>query len=124
MGALPLAMARLGAQVTLSENYGYYEGAFDELRDYLAAEGVEIWNLDLSEPLESVPEERFDLVAAMAILEHLPVLAPAAAAQREGLARGERSARRRRAEHRVLAESSRPDARHQPAAPDGRRVSR
>ena len=72
MGALPLALVRLGARVTLSENYGYYEGAFDELRDYLAAEGVEIWNLDLSEPLESVPAERFDLVAAMAILEHLP----------------------------------------------------
>lgn len=72
MGALPLAMVRLGAQVALSENYGYYEGAFDELRDYLAAEGVEIWNLDLSEPLESVPADRFDLVAAMAILEHLP----------------------------------------------------
>ena len=33
---------------------------------------MEIWNLDLSEPLESVPEDRFDLVAAMAILEHLP----------------------------------------------------
>lgn len=49
-----------------------YEGAFDELRDYLAWEGVEIWNLDLSEPLESVPGDRFDLVAAMAILEHLP----------------------------------------------------
>jgi SAM-dependent methyltransferase len=72
MGALPLALVRLGAQVALSENYGYYEGAFDELRDYLAREGVEIWNLDLSEPLESVPADRFDLVAAMAILEHLP----------------------------------------------------
>jgi SAM-dependent methyltransferase len=74
MGALPLAMVRLGAHVALSENYGYYNGAFDDLRDFLAAEGVEIWNLDLSEPLESAPADRFDLVAAMAILEHLPSL--------------------------------------------------
>ncbi len=124
MGALPLAMARLGAQVTLSENYGYYEGAFDELRDYLAAEGVEIWNLDLSEPLESVPADRFDLVAAMAILEHLP------SSPRPLLLNAKA----------LLAESGRlvvdvpniaywPNrvglhARHQPATPDGRRVSR
>lgn len=72
LGALPLALVRLGAQVTLSEKYGYYHGAFDELRDYLVDEGVEIWDLDLSEPLESPPAKRFDLVAAMAILEHLP----------------------------------------------------
>jgi SAM-dependent methyltransferase len=57
--------------VTLSERYDYYDGAFDELRDFLAGEGVEIWDLDLSEPLEPLPSERFDLVAAMAILEHL-----------------------------------------------------
>jgi SAM-dependent methyltransferase len=72
LGALPLALTRLGARVTLSEKYGYYHGAFDELRDLLVAEGVEVWDLDLSEPLESTPAARFDLVAAMAILEHLP----------------------------------------------------
>ncbi len=72
MGALPLAMVRLGAHATLSEHYGYYDGAFDDLRDFLSAEGVEIWDLDLSEPLEPAPAGRFDLIAAMAILEHLP----------------------------------------------------
>ena len=72
MGTLPLALARLGARVTLSEHYDYYEGAFDELRDYLLEQGVEVWDLDLSEPLGSQPDDRFDLVLAMAILEHLP----------------------------------------------------
>lgn len=72
MGPLPLALVRLGARVTLSEHYAYYDGAFDELRDYLIAQGVEVWDLDLSEALGSPPDERFDLVLAMAILEHLP----------------------------------------------------
>ena len=72
MGTLPLALVRLGARVTLSEHYGYYDGAFDELRDYLVEQGVEVWDLDLSEPLGSQPDDRFDLVLAMAILEHLP----------------------------------------------------
>ena len=71
MGAFPLALAWVGARVTLTERYDYYSGAFDELRDFLVAEGVEVWDLDLSEPLKQRPEERFDLVAAMAILEHL-----------------------------------------------------
>jgi SAM-dependent methyltransferase len=71
MGAFPLALAWVGARVTLTERYDYYSGAFDELRDFLAGQGVEVWDLDLSEPLEPLPKERFDLVAAMAILEHL-----------------------------------------------------
>jgi hypothetical protein len=33
-------MTRLGARVALSENYGYYEGAFDDLLDYLAMRGI------------------------------------------------------------------------------------
>ena len=72
MGPLPLALVRLGARVTLSEHYDYYDGAFDELRDYLIGQGVEVWDLDLSEALDSQPDDRFDLVLAMAILEHLP----------------------------------------------------
>lgn len=71
MGALPLALARIGVDVTLSEKYGYYYGAFDDLRDHLAAAGVEIWDLDLTVALDPDPGRRFDLVAAMAILEHL-----------------------------------------------------
>ena len=72
MGALPLALTRLGARVTLAERYGFYNGAFDELRDFLTGQGVEIWDADLSEELEPLPKERFDLITAMAVLEHLP----------------------------------------------------
>jgi SAM-dependent methyltransferase len=71
MAAFPLALARLGVRAALSEKYGYYYGAFDELRDYVAGQGVEVWDLDLTEPVEPFPQERFDLVTAMAILEHL-----------------------------------------------------
>lgn len=72
MATFPLALARIGARATLSEKYGYYYGAFDELRDFLAAEGVEIWDRDLTEPLADPPAGGFDLVTNMAMLEHLP----------------------------------------------------
>jgi 2-polyprenyl-3-methyl-5-hydroxy-6-metoxy-1,4-benzoquinol methylase len=72
MGALPLTLARLGARVTLAERYGFYHGAFDELRDFLSEQGVDIWDADLSEELDPLPEDRFDLITAMAVLEHLP----------------------------------------------------
>ena len=70
-GAFPLALARLGVPVTLSEKYAYYYGAFDDLRDFLEGEGVVVWDEDLTEPLEPPREERFDLVTSLAILEHL-----------------------------------------------------
>jgi SAM-dependent methyltransferase len=68
--AFPLALARLGLPVTLSEKYAYYYGAFDDLRSMLEREGVEVWDEDLTEPLEA-RRERFDVVLAMAIIEHL-----------------------------------------------------
>ena len=57
--------------MTLSEKYAYYYGAFDDLRAYLEGEGVAVWDEDLTEPLDPLPEERFDLVCGLAILEHL-----------------------------------------------------
>jgi SAM-dependent methyltransferase len=72
MAAFPLALARMGARAALSEKYGYYYGAFDELRGYVADQGVEVWDLDLTEPVGPLPRERFDLITALAILEHLP----------------------------------------------------
>lgn len=70
-GSFPLALARLGLPVTLSEKYDYYYGAFDDLRAFLESEGVRVWDEDLTEPLPALPEERFDLVTGLAILEHL-----------------------------------------------------
>ena len=71
LATFPLALARLGATVTLSEAYGYYEGAFDDLREYLEAEGVTIWDLDLTETGAAPAGESFDAVFNMAMLEHL-----------------------------------------------------
>lgn len=71
MGAFPLALARTGAKVTLSEKYDYYYGAFDPVRDLLVSEGISVWDADLTEPFSSSGGERFDLVTAMAIIEHL-----------------------------------------------------
>jgi len=70
-GAFPLALARLGLTVTLSEKYEYYYGAFDDLRALLEREGVDVWDEDLTQPIESLGRERFGLVTALAIVEHL-----------------------------------------------------
>jgi 2-polyprenyl-3-methyl-5-hydroxy-6-metoxy-1,4-benzoquinol methylase len=70
LGAYPLALRRLGIPVTLAEVYAYYEGAFDELRDFLASEGIEIWDVDFTEPL-TTSTDRFTMVTNMAMLEHL-----------------------------------------------------
>jgi SAM-dependent methyltransferase len=68
--AFPLALARLGCPVTLSEKYAYYYGAFDDLRGMLEHEGVQVWDEDLTEPMPP-RDERFDVILAMAIIEHL-----------------------------------------------------
>lgn len=70
-GAFPLAMARLGFSVTLAEKYSYYYGAFDALKEYLSSEGVALLDADfVSENLRS-PENRYDIVTCMALIEHL-----------------------------------------------------
>jgi SAM-dependent methyltransferase len=71
LGAFPLALARSGARVTLVEEYGYYHGAFDDLKLFLEQHGVAIWPADFTQPLVAAPE-RFSLVTNMAMLEHLP----------------------------------------------------
>jgi 2-polyprenyl-3-methyl-5-hydroxy-6-metoxy-1,4-benzoquinol methylase len=71
LGAYPLALARLEIPVTLVEHYGYYHGALDELAEYLAAAGVEIWDTDFTTKLDTEPP-KYTLVTNMAMLEHLP----------------------------------------------------
>jgi SAM-dependent methyltransferase len=72
LGAFPLALSRAGVAVTLVEEYDYYHGALDELRSFLEREGIEIWSVDFTLPLEAPVERRFTLVSNMAMLEHLP----------------------------------------------------
>ncbi|MGD0452351.1 MAG: methyltransferase domain-containing protein [Solirubrobacteraceae bacterium] len=71
LGAYPLTLARLGIQVTLVEQYGYYHGALDDLAEYLAASGVKIWDVDFTARLAGEPP-RYALVTNMAMIEHLP----------------------------------------------------
>jgi hypothetical protein len=71
LAAYPLTLVRLDLPVTLAEVYAYYQGAFDDLSAYLATEGVEIWNVDFTEPLNDMREQRFTMVTNMAMLEHL-----------------------------------------------------
>jgi hypothetical protein len=72
LGAYPLTLVRLGVPVTLAEVYAYYGGALDDLSDYLAAEGIEIWDVDFTEPLDRAVTRTFTMVTNMAMLEHLP----------------------------------------------------
>jgi SAM-dependent methyltransferase len=72
LGAFPLALARLGINVTLVEEYGYYHGALDDLKDFLEQEGINIWPADFTKPLPTPQDQGFTLVTNMAMLEHLP----------------------------------------------------
>jgi hypothetical protein len=71
LAAFPLALSRLGFDATLSETFSYYGGAFDELRAYVEANGVTVWDLDLTQP-DAAPDASFQLVTNMAMIEHLP----------------------------------------------------
>lgn len=71
LGAYPLALARLGIEVTLVEHYAYYHGALDDLADYLVTCGVRIWDSDFTRKLDAEPP-RHALVTNMAMIEHLP----------------------------------------------------
>jgi SAM-dependent methyltransferase len=71
LASFPLTLARMGIKTALSEKYGYYYGAFDDLRDYLVENGVRIWDVDMTEPAPELPDEQFSVVTNMAMIEHL-----------------------------------------------------
>ncbi len=70
-GAYPLALKRLGIDVVMTEALGYYSDSFSPLFDYLRREGVRIIDHDPFEEGSAV-EGQFDIVGAMAVLEHYP----------------------------------------------------
>lgn len=69
-GAFALSLARLGLDVTVTEAFSLYGGAFDGIRRLLEREGVTVVDLDVTAPDAQVGS-RFDLVANMAMVEHL-----------------------------------------------------
>lgn len=72
LGVFPVTLARMGFDVAMTESRSYYSNAFDAVFDYIAAEGVEIVDLELfSEPAEP-PAKGYDAVTLMAVLEHFP----------------------------------------------------
>jgi SAM-dependent methyltransferase len=70
LAAFPLALARMDVDVTLAEEYGYYYGAFDDLKAFLEAQGVTVWGGDFTKPLDTAGRS-YALVANMAMVEHL-----------------------------------------------------
>lgn len=69
LAAFPLALARLGLQVTVAERYDLYGGALDAVRDLLEAAGARIWDVDFT--AEGLAAERFPVVLNMAMVEHV-----------------------------------------------------
>jgi 2-polyprenyl-3-methyl-5-hydroxy-6-metoxy-1,4-benzoquinol methylase len=70
LGAFPLALARLGIQTTVAEEYAYYGDALNELVALLKRDGVAIRAVDYTQPIKIY--DRFDLVTNMAMIEHIP----------------------------------------------------
>lgn len=74
IAAFPLTLSRMGLDVTLTECYDYYYGAFDDLKDYVEGEGV--WNVDPTVEQDDIffesKEDSFNLITCMAMIEHLP----------------------------------------------------
>lgn len=70
-GAYPLTLRRLGVVVAMTEALQYYSNSFTPLFAYLRQEGVEIIDHDPFES-NSLDGRHFDVVSAMAVLEHYP----------------------------------------------------
>lgn len=70
-GAYPLTLRRLGVAAAMTEALVYYSDCFSPLFDYLRQEGVEVIDHD---PFvdASLDGRHFDVVSAMAVLEHYP----------------------------------------------------
>lgn len=71
-GAFPLALARLGQDVSMTEALGYYSKAFHPLFDYLRHEGVKVIDWDPFDRPLGTEHGHFDTVTLMAVLEHYP----------------------------------------------------
>lgn len=70
-GVFPLALARMGYSVAMTEALKYYSQSFDPLFAYLRENGVRIVDYD---PFDGPPPltNEFDVISVQAVLEHYP----------------------------------------------------
>jgi len=73
LAAFPLALARLGFEVTIAERYDYYGTAFDAIAKHVRANGVGVIDADFTVAVADRASilGRFDAVTCMAVAEHL-----------------------------------------------------
>ena len=70
-GAFPIALRRLGYDVTMTESLQYYSRTFEELFGFIRSQDVNIVDLDPFEK-DAVGAGTFDVVTVMAVVEHYP----------------------------------------------------
>jgi 2-polyprenyl-3-methyl-5-hydroxy-6-metoxy-1,4-benzoquinol methylase len=70
-GVWPMTAKSLGFDVAMTESLKFYGRSFDALFDQIRESGVEIFDYDPFLPGNDLPRQ-FDLVTAMAVLEHYP----------------------------------------------------
>lgn len=73
LAAFPLALARLGFEVTIAERYDYYGTAIDAIAKHVRANGVRVIDVDFTVAVADRASilGRFDAVTCMAVAEHL-----------------------------------------------------
>ncbi len=70
-GVWPITLRKLGHEVAMTETLRFYSNSFDELFNAIREHGVQIFDLDPFEPEPQI-DVTFDLVTAMAVVEHYP----------------------------------------------------
>jgi len=74
LAAFPLALQRIGMSVAIAERYDYYGNSMDGIAAHLRDHGVEVIDMDFTDPSADVAalDGGFDAVTCMAVAEHLP----------------------------------------------------
>jgi 2-polyprenyl-3-methyl-5-hydroxy-6-metoxy-1,4-benzoquinol methylase len=70
-GVWPMTAKKLGLRVAMTETLSFYGSSFGPLFEQIRKSGVQLYDIDPFEPHAEVPET-FDLVTAMAVIEHYP----------------------------------------------------
>jgi len=71
-GNFSFCFQKLGYKTTITDVYDYYQGVFDNLKNFLQGQGIKIMNRDFTAliPIEEL-SEKYDVILCLAVLEHL-----------------------------------------------------